>query len=61
MKLRDIARAADVSLTTVSLVLNDKAGVSPEKRERIERLLLENGYQIRAPRGEGASARNIAF
>lgn len=61
MKLRDIAKAADVSLTTVSLVLNDKAGVSPEKRERIERLLLENGYQIRAPRGEGASARNICF
>lgn len=61
MKLRDIARAADVSLTTVSLVLNDKAGVSPEKRERIERLLLENGYQIRSPRGEGSSARNICF
>jgi len=48
MKMRDIAREAGVSLTTVSLVLNGKTGVSPEKRSVIQRLLAENGYQLQS-------------
>lgn len=46
MKMRDIANAAGVSLTAVSLVLNNKPGVGPEKRRIITKLLQENGYQI---------------
>ena len=47
MKLRDIAKAAGVSLTAVSLVLNGKPGIGEEKRDLVTRLLLENGYQLR--------------
>ena len=61
MKLRDIADAAGVSLTTVSLVLNGKVGVSPEKREQIKSLLLENNYHIRSPQGSDSSNNNIRF
>ena len=47
MKMREIADAAGVSLTTVSLVLNGKPGIGDEKRALVTRLLQENGYQIR--------------
>lgn len=43
--LRDIARAADVSYQTVSLVLNDKPGVSLETRKRVRKLIDELGYR----------------
>ena len=46
MRLKDIARLANVSISTVSLVLNNKAGVSREKRDYIRSLLQENGYTI---------------
>ena len=48
MKMRDIADAAGVSLTAVSLVLNGKPGIGEEKRALVTRLLRENGYQLRA-------------
>jgi DNA-binding LacI/PurR family transcriptional regulator len=40
----DIAREAGVSISMVSRVLNDSAPVAAEKRERIERLLVERNY-----------------
>ncbi len=40
-----IARLAGVSPPTVSKVLNGRAGVAPETRRRIERLLREQGYR----------------
>lgn len=43
--LKDIARQAGVSPSAVSRVLNGSGYVSAEKRERIERLLAENGYE----------------
>lgn len=46
MKLREIAKTAGVSLTTVSLVLNGKPGVGRETRERVRQLLRENGYSV---------------
>ena len=62
MKLRDIASAAGTSLTTVSLVLNDKPGVSPEKREQIRQLLRDNGYEIRSAKASGVSdGKTICF
>ena len=37
--LADIAAAADVSVATVSRVLNGRKGISPTKRDAIEKLL----------------------
>jgi LacI family transcriptional regulator len=37
---------ANVSPAAVSLVLNNREGVSPEKRREIEKILVENGYQL---------------
>lgn len=43
--LRDIAREADVALSTVSKVLNNKSGVSEETRERVLTVANDLGYQ----------------
>ena len=61
MKLREIAKTAQVSLTAVSMVLNGKAGVGTEKREEVERLLRENGYRLRPSCEEEPSSKNILF
>jgi DNA-binding LacI/PurR family transcriptional regulator len=50
-----IADAAGVSVPTVSKVLNGRADVAPETRERVERLLAEHGYQ--RPAGSRRRAR----
>ena len=42
--MRDVAAAAGVSLSTVSLVLNRKSGVSPDRRERVLKAIKELGY-----------------
>ena len=42
MNLREIAREANLSLSTISLVLNNKPGVKRETRERVAALLAEN-------------------
>ena len=47
MTIREIARQAGVAASTVSLVLNSKPGVRKEMREKIARMLLENGYTIK--------------
>jgi DNA-binding LacI/PurR family transcriptional regulator len=43
-RMRDVAAAAGVSLSTVSLVINGKPGVSPERRERVLETIEELGY-----------------
>ena len=59
MKMREIAEAAGVSLTSVSLVLNGKPGIGGEKRALIAKLLEENGYRPRTPdRSEGVRSRS---
>ena len=45
--IAEIAAVAGVSVPTISRVLNGRSGVSPEKREEIERLLVEHGYERR--------------
>lgn len=45
--IREIAKIADTSPSSVSLVLNDKPGVRKEMRQKIEQILLENGYEIK--------------
>lgn len=46
--LAEIAVAAGVSVPTVSRVLNGRKGISPGKRDQIERLLEERGYERRS-------------
>lgn len=46
MNLKEIASLANVSQATVSLVLNNRKGVSDEKREVISKILIDNGYKI---------------
>src|SRR5690554_7895501 len=43
--MRDVAAAADVSLSTVSLVVNGKPGVSQDRRERVLQAIKELNYQ----------------
>jgi DNA-binding LacI/PurR family transcriptional regulator len=45
MTIKEIAGLAKVSTATVSLVLNEKKGVSPEKREEIHKLLEHYDYK----------------
>ncbi|WP_252313886.1 LacI family DNA-binding transcriptional regulator [Sinobaca sp. H24] len=42
--IKDIARMANVSRTTVSRVLNESSAVSKEARERVHRIIEETGY-----------------
>ncbi|MDN3495728.1 substrate-binding domain-containing protein [Planococcus sp. APC 4015] len=48
--LAEIASAAGVSVPTVSRVLNGRPGISAPKRQEIERLLEDRGYERRKPR-----------
>lgn len=58
MTIREIAKVAGVSPATVSLVLNNKPGVSNERRQMIQRLLDESGYEKRS---SDKSSFNILF
>lgn len=60
LKLKELARIADVSPATVSLVLNNREGVGEEKREYIRKLLVENGYTI-AERLSNEREKSIRF
>ncbi|MGQ9632555.1 MAG: LacI family DNA-binding transcriptional regulator [bacterium] len=44
MSIREVARRAKVSITTVSRVLNERPGVSPDTRARILRVMDEMDY-----------------
>jgi LacI family transcriptional regulator, xylobiose transport system transcriptional regulator len=46
--IASVADAAGVSVPTVSKVVNGRADVAPETRERVERVLHEQGYRRRA-------------
>ena len=47
MNVREIAKAANVSPATVSLVLNNRPGVKDDTRKKVAELLVENGYTIK--------------
>lgn len=42
--IKDVAREAGVSITTVSMVLNNKGNISPETRERVLQVINEMSY-----------------
>jgi LacI family transcriptional regulator len=42
--IKDVAKKANVSLSTVSLVINNKGYVSPETRSKVERVISELGF-----------------
>lgn len=52
--IKDIAKEAAVSPATVSLALNDKAGVGPEMRSRIKQLAKDLNYRKQEPRDIGS-------
>lgn len=60
LKLKDIANLANVSPATVSLVLNNRDGVGPEKRRQITQILEENGYSLNN-RFETKTKKSIHF
>lgn len=61
LTIREIAKQASVSPATVSLVLNNKPGVGPQRRKEIQTLLLENGYQIKEPAANAAPRKQICI
>lgn len=61
--IEDVARRSSLSISTVSLVLNDKPNVSEETRRRVKRAIHELGYHPhRTARGLAShSSGNIGF
>lgn len=45
MNIKDVARLSGVSISTISRVINNSAYVSPDVKERIEKVLAETGYR----------------
>ena len=45
MNIKDVAKLAGVSISTISRVINNSAYVSPDVRLRIEKVLAETGYR----------------
>lgn len=48
--VRDVAQRAQVSAATVSLVLNQKGGISADTRKRVLLAAADLGYEARAPK-----------
>ncbi len=61
--IKDVARRAGVSVSTVSLVINNSGPVAPETRDRVLRAIHELGYHPRRFARSMASKRtgNIGF
>jgi LacI family transcriptional regulator, xylobiose transport system transcriptional regulator len=57
--LSEVASQADVSVSTVSKVLNGRAGVSDETRARIEALLQDSRYQQRTGKRQVAPLLDV--
>ena len=60
-RIVDIAKAAEVSPSAVSLALNNKAGVSAKIRRKISAIAAEMGYKTFATTESGAANENITI
>ena len=57
--IRDVAKLAGVSASTVSRVINNKAGIKESTRKKVQKLLDEYNYTPDvAARGLGAGGRH---
>lgn len=61
LTLKEIASALNVSPSTVSLVLNQKEGVSSGTRSKVLAMLSENGYTISPQRTANTNRGSIRF
>ncbi len=61
MNIKQIAQIAKVSPATVSLVLNDRPGVSQQTRQKVWQIIKESGYVARRQNGEMGVKGNICF
>lgn len=63
VKAKDLAKILGISQATISLVLNNKPGLSDKTRENIVRQIndMGYGYLFRTPPEEPSKSRNIAF
>ncbi|MEW5815936.1 MAG: LacI family DNA-binding transcriptional regulator [Spirochaetota bacterium] len=59
VKIKDIASKANVSLATVSLVLNNKRGVSETTKQKILKIAREMNYELPKSSYTGAQAKGI--
>lgn len=61
--IKDVAEQAGVSISAVSLYLNDRAGISQETRKRIAEAIQGLGYQPRTNgrKGRGAAQTTIRY
>lgn len=59
LKMKDIAKLANVSTSAVSLAINGKPGISQETREKIFKVINENEYQPLRKRRKGG-VRKVA-
>ncbi|GAP06396.1 transcriptional regulator, LacI family [Anaerolinea thermolimosa] len=59
--MRDVAAAAGVSLSTVSLVLNGKSGVAPARRERVLKAMKDLGYIASSRQNLAAGTRVLGL
>lgn len=59
LKMEDIAKMANVSKSAVSLAINGKDGVSQETREKIFKIIEEQGYKPLKNRHKGKSHKLI--
>jgi LacI family transcriptional regulator len=62
VRVKDIAKQAEVSPAAVSLALNNKPGISPDTRERIIRIALDLGHDgPKPPPSPKAAAESVCF
>jgi LacI family transcriptional regulator len=61
MSIKEVAKRAGVSVGTVSHVLNGKATVATELRERVEKAIADTGYVRNASARQLRSASNTAI
>ena len=61
VKINEVAKAAGVSISTVSYALSGKRPISPATRERIERAVRELGYSPNAGARMLAGSRTHIF